>query len=745
MVEKRKMNGAAEKLVFIHALFRTGSTYFWNKFRTDGRFYCYYEAFHQILAQLDDDKIDEWDIHLQSTASVGHPTLSNSYLSEYRKLLNPSRPGVPYFKKSFSFDEFCHTGDNPDARKYIDFLVGQTEGLIPVVQFNRSAFRTQWFKRNYPHALNIYLVRNPRDQWHSYLSLLNRKGDDIFLVMDLITASLNREEKLFEPLAKSLPLAVFRSECFDDEVRVYRSLLKAYSMQEKYSIFYYLWLVGLLINLENTDMLIDMGRLSDDDSYRKEIHEAFAGFGLEGMDFEDAAIKKYGCSEDDEKTMDIIEKKIQSLVFSNLKAYFGHALKSELLGFSGNSLDIVLPPDSELFPESEVDSSDPIRFLERYAFFVELLGEANLRLQKKLLDSERLANDRGKTILVKDSQISKKDDQLSRKDQLLSQKDRQIMHLQSLLDSNSKELQEKMLWKDRLLAEKDRIIEKKDVIIEKKDVEFRSADKAAQDKIAWKDRLLAEKDRIIEKKDVEFRSADKAAQDKIEWKDRLLAEKDRIVEKKDVEFRSADKAAQDKIAWKDRLLAEKDRIIEKKDVEFRSADKAAQDKIAWKNRLLAEKENTLLQKRDALARIERQLNEKIAWKDRLLAEKDRTMLQKEEDWKQNSIMMENKIAWKDRLLEKNSCESTEQYRFMQEIYSQIAVQVNRKDNQISQLMRQLEQSRKERDALDAKIDNSNSSIFFRLKRILRQPVIRTENKSAETDERNGKDFEWPKD
>ena len=128
--------------IFIHSLFRTGSTYTWNKFRGNPRYHCYYEPLHQILAQVNKENIEE--TFRRDYQLVHHPQLSRYYLYEYRHLLEDQHMGVPYFKKSFSFDEFCYKEEeNPDLKKYIDFLVAGAGEKIPVLQFNRSALRVR--------------------------------------------------------------------------------------------------------------------------------------------------------------------------------------------------------------------------------------------------------------------------------------------------------------------------------------------------------------------------------------------------------------------------------------------------------------------------------------------------------------------------------------------------------------------------------------------------------------------------
>ncbi len=306
-----------KKAIFIHSLFRTGSTYIWNKFRKNERYCCYYEPFHPELAEIALETPSPWAYDSITTDKLRHPRVEKDYLFEYKKLLHPGQKGIPFFKKSFSFDDFCNNDDNPDQKRYIDYLVESSGDQIPVLQFNRSALRVQWFKRNYPGAINIYLVRNPRDQFQSYMSMAEDNQLDIFLAMDLLVAGINRETPYFKPLAVHLPLWEYHAPNFEDEQSIYRVLLPVYTIDEKYFISYFIWYTALLENLLHADFLLNINLLSTSDSYRHRIHEQFAGLGLENFDFNDANIGKYKeYSLNKEKAAEI-EEIAQSLIIKS--------------------------------------------------------------------------------------------------------------------------------------------------------------------------------------------------------------------------------------------------------------------------------------------------------------------------------------------------------------------------------------------------------------------------------------------
>ena len=85
-----------KKPIFIHSLFRTGSTYIWNKFRQNDKYYCFYEPFHPALSEITNDNIEQ--LLTKDFESVNHPSLSKYYLYEYKKLLGDGRTSLPYFK-----------------------------------------------------------------------------------------------------------------------------------------------------------------------------------------------------------------------------------------------------------------------------------------------------------------------------------------------------------------------------------------------------------------------------------------------------------------------------------------------------------------------------------------------------------------------------------------------------------------------------------------------------------------------
>lgn len=303
-----------QKPIFIHSMFRTGSTYLWSKFRKNDRYYCYYEPLHHVLTQVTPENIDE--MLTRDFEAVHHPVLESYYLQEYIPLLKENQIGVPFFKKEFSYDQFCNNNENPQLIEYIDSLIKYPIGKIPVLKFNRTAFRAKWFKQFYKNALNLYLIRSPRDQWQSYIELHKRTAYHDFFLMDLLAVNANYNHPDFAPLSKIVPLFPFNNSNPEKEFLFYKHLLPNYSEEERYFIFYYIWFDALLKNIINSDFIVDINLLTQDKSYREKIENLFQERGYMGVNFQDAKIERYShyCLPSDK--FDKIEENVRALIIS---------------------------------------------------------------------------------------------------------------------------------------------------------------------------------------------------------------------------------------------------------------------------------------------------------------------------------------------------------------------------------------------------------------------------------------------
>lgn len=378
--------------LFIHSLFRTGSTYIWHKFRQQKEYYCYYEPFNQFLSDISLQRPYIWSHESKAAAKVRHPEMTQNQLFEYKKCLKPGQTGVPFFKKSFSFDDYCNNASDPDKKRYIDNLIqaAEDEGKRAVLQFNRSALRIGWFKTYFPDSINIYLIRNPRNQWQSYISMAEEQHLDIFLIMDLLITGKNKNTQYFKNLSPYIYLLEFNSDRFQDEERVYRTLLDVYSYDELYFIFYFIWFTALWENVCHADILLAIDLLISDKCYAERIVEALEKKSITGINLSDVTPRSYREYKLETKKMAEIEQQVKAIIFQGHgreeSNYFLNILSEKEKEFFNLSEECLPPPNSVSFKPQSKD---------------EIIKKQEAILQKLLGLNSKLENDRSELVQVK--------------------------------------------------------------------------------------------------------------------------------------------------------------------------------------------------------------------------------------------------------------------------------------------------------------------------------------------------------
>ena len=564
-----------KKSIFIHSLFRTGSTYIWNKFRQNDRYYCYYEPFHQNLAIATIDNLE--NLLTKDYEAVNHPFLNKYYWYEYRKLLKNGCTGLPYFKKSFSFDEFCYNGKNPDLKRYIDSLIIGAGDKIPVLQFNRSALRIKWYKKYYPGSLNIYIARNPRDQWQSYLELHKKTGYDMFFIMDLLIASVNKGNEYFHLLSKGLPLFVYNNK-HGEEVDFYQVALNSYSEEEKYLIYYYTWFMSVIENVLSADFILNLNLLSQKPLYREKVINFLIKHGINGIDFEDAKIKEYSSYQLSKKVMNKIEKKAHYLVLhtipeDQINYFFEKVSTSDRKYFQFNKKDFLA------LKKKKFRAIDHFKFFDKFEKMILLFSEKffHIKEQNNILrissnNKENFLKQKEKIINEKENQLALKDHQLGKKDEQLSQKDEELREKLSDKDKLINEKDKQLALKDHQLSKKDEQLARKDEYLSQKDEELREKLSEKDKLINEKDKQLAFKDHQLSKKDEQLARKDEKLKQKLNEKDKIINEENKQLAlkelqlgKKDEQLAHKDKKLREKLSEKDDQLRKKDQELEEKE------------------------------------------------------------------------------------------------------------------------------------------------------------------------------------
>lgn len=284
--------------IFIHSLFRAGSTYLFQVFRRASGCWSYQEPLHEIAYfSRHRPTLLNVDHGESKTVLLRHPKLEEGY---FRELLDV----WPSWRETITPGAIYNSYFNPPLADigiaYWQSLIDASKGR-PVFQECRTSGRIGAIKAALG-GYHIYLWRNPWDQWWSYkvtpyfdtanqliIRAPNAPGPVILLRKELGLQD-DMPEDLFEALAhySRRPL----------------------TSEQSYLIFYLLWCLGLREGLAHADTLLNIDRLSDSSVYREEIQVALQQAGIPDIDFSDCRVPQGLYLEQDRAFFEPLEDRV---------------------------------------------------------------------------------------------------------------------------------------------------------------------------------------------------------------------------------------------------------------------------------------------------------------------------------------------------------------------------------------------------------------------------------------------------
>ncbi len=250
--------------VYIHSLFRAGSTYLFNVFRRSSEgYWCYQEPLNEYLLHAATEPDRLLDIHQETISFLRHGKLEKPYFYEFHTIADEVGR---LFHKEFSYDQYF-LGDNDDItnlRAYFTALIHGARGR-PMFQCCRSIGRMARMKREFKNGTHIFLWRNPWDQWWSYklgfdtnnLLILNAKNLPVYL----------------KALKEELAIPEFHDIDTFTEYDFFKQ--RWLDATGSYKLFYALWCYSMLETLPFCDMVVNIDKLSESENYRAEIVNTF--------------------------------------------------------------------------------------------------------------------------------------------------------------------------------------------------------------------------------------------------------------------------------------------------------------------------------------------------------------------------------------------------------------------------------------------------------------------------------------
>jgi hypothetical protein len=279
------------RALFIHSGWRTGSTYFWTKFRHQPGCIGFYEPFNEMLSAMSPADVftARHDLSALKHSEIGLP-----YFHEYIPLLGPK--GHPLFHLDFSYrNYFVVDQDLPEQHGYLDSLLQQAGRMrqVPVLGFVRSLGRVGWFKRRFSDSVNIVVMRSPVGQWMSARQMAQQHDHEFFDPMQALILAYAQGTPALPDLAQRLGLPRLNAHPLQAAMALTRDLAVKASPVDRFRRFAAVYILSYLAALPHADLTVDMDRLSADAVYQQETADAVRRLTDVALDFSDAQMPRH--------------------------------------------------------------------------------------------------------------------------------------------------------------------------------------------------------------------------------------------------------------------------------------------------------------------------------------------------------------------------------------------------------------------------------------------------------------------
>lgn len=291
-----------KNLVFIHSLFRAGSTYLFYVFRRSKAGYrCYQEPLHEISFYAKQNYELLLKEHSEQAVMLRHPRLEKPYFFE---LYEVAEKCLPNLRPEAIYDAYFTTDG---ANFGIDFwasLINESPSK-PIIQECRTSSRLGSIKASLG-GYHIYLWRNPWDQWWSH------KVTDYFDAANQMIINSPNHPDVIARLRREIAF----TPCEIDDIGDRFDWFKKHKLapQHSYLVLYILWFLALKEGHSKADILLNVDRLSDSSEYRRQIIGEFANKDITSIDFSDCSIPQASYIEEDRTFFKRIEDQAHGML-----------------------------------------------------------------------------------------------------------------------------------------------------------------------------------------------------------------------------------------------------------------------------------------------------------------------------------------------------------------------------------------------------------------------------------------------
>ena len=243
--------------------------------QSSGGYFCYQEPFHEALAELDENPDSLLRFAEETARSLRHPQLSFPYFYEFYQVREALRGK---FQPCISYTSFFDASSCPGFDGYVRALI-EAAPSTPVLQCCRSFGRVRHLREAHG-GTHIHLWRDAVSQWFSY------QISDYFDVVSLIVLCADNPPAPLLAVRERVGLAVLEPDTFGQHYETLRAF--PLRMEQRYLVFYALWLYSLMENTPQCDLDMNLDRLSEDPAYREGLERALQQAGINAVDLSSA-------------------------------------------------------------------------------------------------------------------------------------------------------------------------------------------------------------------------------------------------------------------------------------------------------------------------------------------------------------------------------------------------------------------------------------------------------------------------
>lgn len=288
--------------IFVHSLWRAGSTYLFQAFRrADGRYWAYQEPVHEAALQAQNDPQRLAAYSPEQTLALRHPPLQQGYLYELQQTHAAWRDKI---SKKLIYDDYFSTAADQPLFAYYQALI-QAAPVRPVLQDCRTSARIGAIK-NVLGGVHIYLWRNPWDQWWSF------QINDYFPAVLQVILNADSPPPAIQALKKQINFQEFHAQQIQEEISHF--MMHPLDPATDYLVFYTIWATSLLEGLAAADLLLNIDRLSSSQAYRVRTQARLEKKGIGGLQFADCKVPMAWYAQEDTEFFVPLEEEAHQLL-----------------------------------------------------------------------------------------------------------------------------------------------------------------------------------------------------------------------------------------------------------------------------------------------------------------------------------------------------------------------------------------------------------------------------------------------